>query len=285
MKIILAKHYGMCFGVRDALKATKTTAMNGPTTILGELVHNQVVTEQLDQLGVERGHLRDLDSAKTPQVVITAHGAADRDRAAWKGSGFQVTDTTCPLVKKAHHALAQLVSQGYHPIVIGKHDHVEVLGLTGDFPQADTILSEQDLAKVGHHPKLGVVSQTTQPTTLVANLVSLLENRFPESEVRYVDTVCQPTKDRQTALRELCQEVEVVIAVGGHNSNNTLQLVKTARNYGVRAYRVGTAEELRDEWFDGVGTVGVTAGTSTLPETVQAVYEALQRREAMMACA
>ena len=283
MNVILADHYGMCFGVRDALKATKAAASKGPTTILGELVHNQVVTQQLDQLGVQRGRLRDLDSANTSQVVITAHGAADRDRRAWSARGLHVTDTTCPLVHKAHKALAQLVLDGYHPIVIGKRDHVEVLGLTGDFPEAHVVLSQDDIDALPAMCKLGVVSQTTQPTTLVGNLVRKIEERFPNSDVRFVDTVCQPTKDRQRALHDLCQQVEVVIAVGGNNSNNTLQLVKTAQRYGKRAYRVGSAVELQETWFDGVKSVGVTAGTSTLEETVQEVYAALLEMAPMAA--
>ncbi|MDA7613820.1 4-hydroxy-3-methylbut-2-enyl diphosphate reductase [Verrucomicrobiales bacterium] len=284
MNIILAKHYGMCFGVRDALKATKAAATSGPTTILGQLVHNEVVTEQLNQLGVRHGHLRNPDSAETPQVVITAHGAADRDRSAWRERGFRVTDTTCPLVKKAHNALAELVLAGYHPVVIGKAAHVEVLGLTGDFPAADVVLSEAEIENLSPQAKFGVVSQTTQPTALVTQLVAHLRGRFPDSEIEFIDTVCQPTKDRQSALRDLCQQVDVVIAVGGRHSNNTHQLVKTAQSYGVRAYRIGTAEELRDEWFHGVETVGVTAGTSTLHETVQEVYEVLRAREEAYAC-
>jgi 4-hydroxy-3-methylbut-2-enyl diphosphate reductase len=239
-------------------------------------VHNPVVTEKLDALGIQHGSLRNAESATTAQVIITAHGAADRDRRAWKARGFQVTDTTCPLVKKAHSALALLVRQGYHPVVIGKRDHVEVMGLTGDFPEADVILSEQDLRQLRPRKRFGVVSQTTQPTSKVAGLVEALRIAFPQSEVRYVDTVCQPTKDRQTALEDLCRQVEVVIAVGGANSNNTRQLVTTAQSYGVRAHRVANAGELQAEWFDGVETVGVTAGTSTLEETVREVYEALK---------
>jgi 4-hydroxy-3-methylbut-2-en-1-yl diphosphate reductase len=284
MNIILAKHYGMCFGVRDALKATKAAATSGPTTILGQLVHNEVVTEQLNQLGIRNGHLRNPDSAETPQVVITAHGAADCDRSAWRERGFRVTDTTCPLVKKAHNALAELVLAGYHPVVIGKAAHVEVLGLTGDFPAADVVLSEAEIENLSPQAKFGVVSQTTQPTALVTQLVAHLRGRFPDSEIEFIDTVCQPTKDRQSALRDLCQQVDVVIAVGGCNSNNTHQLVKTAQSYGVSAYRVGTAEELRDEWFHGAETIGVTAGTSTLHETVQEVYEVLRAREETYAC-
>jgi 4-hydroxy-3-methylbut-2-enyl diphosphate reductase len=271
----------MCFGVRDALKAIHATASEGPTTILGQLVHNQVVTDQLDQLGVRHGHLNDLNSATTPNVVITAHGAANRDRAAWRERGFKVTDTTCPLVKKAHTALAKLVMQGYHPVVIGKRDHVEVLGLTGDFPEAHVIMNEDDITALPAHTKLGVVSQTTQPTTHVAHLVNQLHVRYPNSDVRYIDTVCQPTKDRQSALRELCAQVEVIVVVGGVNSNNTHQLVRTSQSYGVRAYRVSRASEIQDEWLEECENVGVTAGTSTLHETVQEVFDALRAREPM----
>lgn len=276
MNVILSEHYGMCFGVRDALKATRAAAKQGPATILGELVHNPVVTQQLQHLGVRHGHLRDLESAETPQVVITAHGAADRDRRAWKANGFQVTDTTCPLVRKAHSALAVLVNQGHHPVVIGKRDHVEVLGLTGDFPEADVVLQPDDVAAIKPRSKLGVVSQTTQPTARVAALVQLIRETFPQSDVRFIDTVCQPTKDRQNALRTLCSKVEVVIAVGGPNSNNTQQLVKTAQRYGVRAHRVAHANELKPEWLDGAENVGVTAGTSTLDQTVAQVVTALE---------
>lgn len=284
MNVLLSTHYGMCFGVRDALKAAHDTARQGPATILGELVHNEVVNERLDRLGVHRGQLRDLESAQTKQVIITAHGAADRDREAWRARGFRVTDTTCPLVRKAHTALAMLVSEGYHPVVIGKRDHVEVLGLTGDFPQVDVILSSDDLDALRPRERFGLVSQTTQPTGRVATLIESLRNRFPASEVRYVDTICQPTKDRQTALRDLCRRVELVIAVGGPNSNNTRQLVSTARAYGMRAHRVGGAGELRPEWFDGVENVGVTAGTSSLEETVE-VYQALKAWDPLPAVA
>lgn len=277
MRVILANHYGMCFGVRDALAATREVAQKGPTTILGELVHNQVVTAQLDALGVRRGHLRDPQSAETSQVVITAHGAAERDRHSWRERGFQVTDTTCPLVRKAHNALAQLVTQGFHPVVIGKREHVEVLGLTGDFPEAEVILNSTDIEELAPRERFGVVSQTTQPTQRVAKLVEQLRSAFPTSEVRFIDTVCQPTKDRQIALRELCEKVDVVIAVGGLNSNNTKQLVLTARALGCRAHRVARADELQPEWFEGVDTVGVTAGTSTLDSSVRQVVAALER--------
>ena len=142
MNLHLAQHHGMCFGVRDALRATHDVAMREPVTILGQLVHNPVVEAHLKTLGVRAGQLEAQDSATTQRVVITAHGAADTQREAWKSAGHTVTDTTCPLVRKAHQALAILVQEGYHPIVIGQRQHVEVRGLIGDFPEASVVLDE-----------------------------------------------------------------------------------------------------------------------------------------------
>ncbi len=287
MKITLARHYGLCFGVRDALKKTKEVAAAGPVTILGQLVHNPVVTEQLAALGAREGRLEAPGSAGTGAVVITAHGAADRDRAAWREAGHRVTDTTCPLVAKAHTALARLVAGGHFPVVIGKRGHVEVRGLTGDFPQAVVVEGEADLEAVPQVEKIGVISQTTQPLERVRWLVARLRQLRPGAEVVFVDTVCQPTKDRQSALEELCRENEVVIVVGGRNSNNTRELVETARKLGARAHHVEGPGDLEEDWFDAVESVGVTAGTSTLEESVRAVVAALEVmrvREQALAC-
>jgi 4-hydroxy-3-methylbut-2-enyl diphosphate reductase len=277
MKITLAKHYGMCFGVRDALRATHDLAGTHEVTILGQLVHNPAVDRQLSMLGVQRGQLDAEVSAPTEDVVITAHGASDADRQRWSGAGYRVTDTTCPLVHKAHNALRRLVEAGYHPVVIGQAGHVEVRGLTGDFPQAAVVLSFRDVLKIGSHKKIGIVSQTTQPTDLVAELVGHIRRSHPTAEVKFIDTVCQPTKDRQKSLVDLCAANEVVIVVGGANSNNTAKLASSAEGLGARAYHVEGPEGLRAEWFAGVENVGLTAGTSTLDETVDAVAAALKR--------
>ena len=277
MNINLAKHYGMCFGVRDALRSTHDLAADRKLTVLGELVHNPVVQEHLGRLGVENGQLEDTGSAATADVVITAHGAADRDRERWKEAGFRVSDTTCPLVKKAHHALAQLVARGFHPVVIGKRDHVEVKGLTGDFPEAAVVENFRDIVRLPRGKKLGIVSQTTQPIDHVERLVRQIEQSHPGAEVEFKDTVCQPTKDRQRALEELCAENEVVIVVGGSNSNNTAQLARTVEKLGTRAHRVAFADEIDARWLRGVENVGVTAGTSTLDESVQQVFARLKQ--------
>lgn len=276
MNIHLAQHHGMCFGVRDALRATHNAARSAPVTILGQLVHNPVVDAHLRTLGVQMGQLTDEPQASTEHVVITAHGASDRQRQAWSGAGYQVTDTTCPLVHKAHEALRTLVRQGYFPVVIGQAGHVEVRGLTGDFPESCVILTEADVAALPYHAKIGIISQTTQPVAHALALVEAVKRLHPAAEVRFVDTVCHPTKQRQTALQELCAICDTVIVIGGRNSNNTRQLAETARRLGSIAHQVESAEDLRTEWFHKAQEVGVTAGTSTLDETVRGVMDRLQ---------
>jgi 4-hydroxy-3-methylbut-2-enyl diphosphate reductase len=275
MNIHLAKNHGMCFGVRDALRATHSAAKAAPVTVLGQLVHNPIVDAHLRTLGVRRGELGEVPHAETLDVVITAHGAADRQREALRAAGHRITDTTCPLVHKAHEALRALVEGGYLPVVIGQAGHVEVRGLTGDFPNSVVILDEAEVERVPRHPRVGVISQTTQPLARALALVDALKRRHPDSEVRFVDTICHPTKQRQSALEELCAECDTIVVIGGRNSNNTRQLVETAERLGSIAHQVERAEELDAAWFQKAEHVGVTAGTSTLDETVRAVMDRL----------
>jgi 4-hydroxy-3-methylbut-2-enyl diphosphate reductase len=180
--------------------------------------------------------------------------------------GLNLTEATCPLVQFAHRAVSRLVEEGYHPVIVGKRDHVEVRGLTEDLKEFDVVLSEADVDGLQERPRFGIAAQTTQPVERVRHLLLLIQQRFPRSEVRFIDTVCQPTKQRQTAALELAQQSDVVIVIGGAHSNNTRELVATCRRYCARVHHVQTAAELRPEWFAGTETVGITAGTST-PDT------------------
>lgn len=274
-QILLADHYGMCFGVRDALAAAEEVASSRPATILGELVHNEVVRRRLDEVGAREGRL-DAQEAGTADVIVTAHGAADRDRKRWMEAGYRVTDTTCPLVRKAHNALARLVAEGCAPLVIGKRDHVEVRGLTGDFPGAQVVLSEEEVEALPFAECFGVVAQTTQPIDRVKRVVTMIQKRHPAARVVFKDTVCHPTKARQRALDRLCEAAGFVLVVGGANSNNSRQLVEKARMKGCRAELVTRAEEIVGGWFSGTAVVGVTAGTSTLEESVEEVLRHLE---------
>jgi 4-hydroxy-3-methylbut-2-enyl diphosphate reductase len=276
MKIRLAEHYGLCFGVRDAIAQAERLAAQAPLTILGELVHNPVVRERLARRGVQETSQVSPGSVGAAQVMITAHGASDAKREAWRRAGFAVADGTCPLVRSAHEKLRALVQQGWFPVVIGQPGHVEVLGLTGDFVGACVIEKEADIERLPQHPRYGVVSQTTQPLDRALALVEEIRRSRPESELAFHDTVCQPTKNRQTAMRRILAECDTVVVVGGRNSNNTRQLVEAARAAGRVVFHIERAAELRPEWFRGCRCAGLTAGTSTLKETVAEVLARLE---------
>lgn len=278
MKILKAKHYGMCFGVRDAIAMARKEAQSHPLTVLGDLVHNDSVLAELRAQGVHI--VKTQSEIRTERVMITAHGAAQRAVTRVHQAGFSVVEATCPLVRVAHNALAKLVAGGYHPVVIGKAGHVEVQGLTGDFDSCDIILSESDIDRIQERARFGVIAQTTQPIERVRQLVSYLRNRFRQSEVRFVDTVCQPTKQRQNAASEIACQSEVVVVIGGAHSNNTKELVATCRRFCARVHHVQTEADLDANWFRGVSTVGLTAGTSTPDDVIERVEAWLRALEA-----
>ena len=275
MKIILARHFGLCFGVRDAVAQARFLARQGPLTILGELVHNPVVTEQLASGGVHQGSLNDSGS-QSKRVMITAHGASDRQRKRWHDAGYEVADATCPLVHHAHQELKRLVERGYFPVVIGKAGHVEVRGLTEDLKESFVFDELSQLTDLPARPRFGIIAQTTQPIDHVRRLVQGIRERYLEAEVLFVDTVCRPTKDRQSALQNLIRDADTIVVVGGRHSNNTRQLVQSCRIGGRRAIHIERAEELDPADFSDATVVGLTAGTSTLPETVTAVWRRLE---------
>ncbi len=275
MNILRAEHLGMCFGVRDAISLATRQAERTPLTILGELVHNPTVIDSLRQRGIR---MADHPSQVTAgPVMITAHGASERRIREVRDRGLPVLEATCPLVHLAHRAIAALVRDGYHPVIIGKRDHVEVRGMTEDLDAYDVVLSEADVAGLSERARYGVAAQTTQPIEKVRWLVGLIRRRFPGAEVKFIDTVCQPTKQRQHAAAELAERCEVVIVVGGVHSNNTRELVETCRRHCPRVYHVQSAGDLQDEWFAAAGRVGLTAGTSTPDAVIDAVEHRLHQ--------
>jgi 4-hydroxy-3-methylbut-2-enyl diphosphate reductase len=275
VKIIVAEHFGICFGVRDAIARAEELAREASLTILGELVHNPIVRERLRAQGAVEGSL-DVMPSDSPRVMITAHGASDAKRDKWRAAGFEMVDGTCPLVRHAHEQLKGLVAAGYFPVVIGQAGHVEVRGLTEDFPEAIVVEILQDVVKLPRRGRYGAISQTTQPIEHVRALVREITRRNPGAEVRFVDTVCKPTKDRQTAVRKLIATADTIVIVGGRESNNTRQLVMTCRAAGRRAIHIERPEELVPTDFADVKIVGLTGGTSTLRETVAAVGQRLR---------
>jgi 4-hydroxy-3-methylbut-2-en-1-yl diphosphate reductase len=280
MQVRMAEHLGMCFGVRDAIDLALDLTRQGSVTILGDLVHNPDVIAQMDAAGAVR--VRQADHIRTSSVLLTAHGTSDRVKLQLREQGLSVHDATCPLVKRVHLAVQRLVEEGRHPVVIGQPSHVEVRGLVGDLDDCTIIENEGDLEKLAPRlrddprARLGVVSQTTQPLEYVEELVAALKRRFPLADVRSIDTVCQPTKDRQQALRQLAAATDVVVVVGGPDSNNSRKLTELACSLGRPAYQVAKASELRREWFTGCRMVGLTAGTSTPDRIINEVREWLE---------
>ncbi len=274
MKIIRAEHLGMCFGVRDAIALALATAKQEPLTILGDLVHNETVLAELRTRGVRIE--QQPDNVRTQTVMITAHGTSERTLSQTRGRGLSVLEATCPLVHVAHRALAKLVADGFHPIIVGKRDHVEVRGLTGDLDDYDVVLTPEDVLKLSNHRRFGVMAQTTQPIERVRELVQMIRLQFPQSEVRFVDTVCQPTKQRQHAALELAQRCDVIVVIGGANSNNTRELAAACARHCPRVHHVQTAADLQPAWFRREDIVGLTAGTSTPDAIIAGVEHGLQ---------
>jgi len=270
----------MCFGVRDAIALAVEHAAVEPLTVLGDLVHNETILAELRSRGVKIE--QEVAGVETKSVMITAHGASNRAMERLRERGLAVVEATCPLVRLAHRAITTLALVGYHPVIVGKREHVEVRGLTEDLEDFDVVLSEADVYELRERARFGVAAQTTQPIERVRELVSLIRSRFPRAEVRFVDTVCRPTKQRQHSAVEVAQGADVVVVIGGAHSNNTQELVRTCGRYCRQVHHVQTAAELREEWFETAQTVGVTAGTSTpdacIDEVEQWLNELAARR-------
>jgi 4-hydroxy-3-methylbut-2-enyl diphosphate reductase len=275
MQVIRADHLGMCFGVRDAIELALDRADAAPLTILGDLVHNTVVLAELRAKGIATA--ADVTQVTTKTVMVTAHGASDRALAGVRARGLEVVEATCPLVHVGHRAIKALLRDGYHPVIIGQRTHVEVRGLIEDLDDFDVVLDEDDVQRLRERPRMGVAAQTTQPIEKVRHLVELIRRRFPRSAVRFIDTVCQPTKQRQTAAIDLARKCDVVIVIGGADSNNTRELVTTCSRHCSHVHHIQTESDLRVEWFVAARTVGITAGTSTPDPVIDRIDQRIRQ--------
>jgi 4-hydroxy-3-methylbut-2-enyl diphosphate reductase len=275
MKVLVADVLGMCFGVRDALKQMDIIAHPDEVTIHGELVHNEAVLNSLQTRGF---HMTREDQRqevpRTPLVLITAHGVSDVERRRLESAGKRLLDTTCPLVSRAHDAARQLAADGCHVLVIGKRGHVEVRGIVEDLGSFDVIQGPEEVRRYPYS-RLGIMCQTTATAENVERIRSVVAAQNPHAEIRFIDTVCHPTKEHQRALETLLDRVDAMVVIGGRNSNNTRELAARCRNRGVPTLHVQSAADLDPAWFDGYEVVGLTAGTSTLESTIQEVHWAL----------
>jgi len=278
MKVSLASALGTCFGVKDAINLALEPQFKGNLTIVGQLVHNRQVNESLKKNGVSVVDGADnLDQIKTKKVMITAHGAAEKMKKKLADAGLVVFDASCPLVMRVHSTIKSMVDKNYFPVVIGQEDHVEVKGIVGDLDDYVVVGSEDDLEKLRAtgKRKFGIVSQTTQQVEKVEQIVGKIRKMDCVDDVAFVNTICQPTRDRQIAVGDLADQVDLMIVIGGFNSSNTKKLVQVCDEKGVEAYHVEASSQLDKKWFTNKKHVGITAGTSTPEYIINDVHSAI----------
>lgn len=278
MKVSLANALGTCFGVKDAINLAMDPEFKASLTIVGQLVHNTQVNESLkkNEVSLVNG-IDEIDNIKTKMVMITAHGASDSVKLKLQEKGFIVYDASCPLVMRVHKVIKSMVKDNYFPVVIGQEDHVEVKGIVGDLSEYLVINNEQDfdkLRKIGKR-KIGIVSQTTQQMEKVESMVAKIRAMDCIDEVEFVNTICQPTRDRQVAVRDLADQVDLMIVVGGYNSSNTKKLVQVCEEKGIEAHHIESPSQLNRDWFISKEHVGITAGTSTPEYVIKEVHAAI----------
>lgn len=273
MLVIQAQAMGMCFGVEDAISTAHSLNNPQDVTILGEIVHNRRVQQDLLNLGFASQNEDDRrELPASPAVLVTAHGISDSYRSRLKGK--QIIDTTCPLVTRVHKTARRYHEMGYRLVLVGKPGHVEVLGITEDYPDAQVVASLESVP-AGLGEKLAVLAQTTTPSDLFEAVFRRVVELHPGSTVEKLDTVCRPTKQRQQAIGALLKRVQALVVVGGAHSNNTLRLCEQAEKLGLPNVRVEDPAELNSEWFRGLSVVGLSAGTSTPADAITAVYRRL----------
>ena len=275
MKIIRAGAMGMCFGVRDALEIAARVARPEEVTIYGEIVHNRGVVDGLKARGFKMAGEQERDRLPHSEaVLVTAHGISDKERGRLMNTGKRLIDTTCPLVVRVHEAAQQLAREGRYVLVIGCRGHVEVLGIVGDLDRYDILQSPDDVT-VYPFDRLGIVTQSTAAERDVFAIRAAVIEQNPHADIRFVDSVCKPTKERQAAMEDLLDRVEAVVVVGGANSNNTKRLVDRCRERGRPVRHVQTSADLDAVWLQSFELVGLTAGTSTPDATIDEVERAM----------
>lgn len=274
MKVIVAEHAGVCYGVERALRlAEEAAATREDVHTLGPLIHNPQAVDELRRKGVDVAST--LEQIDAGIVVIRSHGVDPATIEAARQKGLRVVDATCPFVGAAHTCAAELTEAGYSVVIVGEAEHPEVEGIQAHAGGNAVIVQRaEELPDRLPSRKVGVVVQTTQSAARLQEVVSALLPRV--TELRVCNTICSATAKRQRAAEELAGTVDVIVVVGGHNSGNTTRLAEICRSVNARVFHVETADEVRPEWFTGAEVVGVTAGASTPDAQIRGVIDAIE---------
>lgn len=271
-EVRIAKRTGFCYGVREAIDKAKEASAAGKTThTLGQVVHNEGVIRDLQSNGVRTvDTLDDVDTGAA--VVIRAHGVRPEVMERAEARGLEVIDGTCTWVIQEQRELVRLVEEGYTIVLLGTPRHPEVVGLLGFAPDAIVVDEEADWALIPRKKKMALISQSTQPPWKFEKLAAHMVSR--SHELKIVNTVCPVTIRRQEDTLEIAREVDLMVVVGGRSSANTKELTRLCEIAGTHAVQIEGARDLADATvFGPAAVVGVTGGTSTPIEDLQAVAE------------
>ena len=274
-KLILATPRGFCAGVDRAIDVVKIALelYDEQVYVRKEIVHNRHVVDELRQKGAI--FVDDLDEVPNGALVIySAHGVSPEVRAQAAAKRLKVIDATCPLVTKVHNEAIKFAQEGRSIILVGHKGHDEVIGTTGEAPDAITVIgsAEQlDELNVPDPTKVAVITQTTLSLDDTTGIIEALKRKFPALASPSKEDICYATQNRQTALKELASRVDLILALGSQNSSNSKRLIEVAKGVGVEAYLIDDVSEINPAWLEGTQVIGVTAGASAPEHLVQGV--------------
>lgn len=282
MKLLLAAPRGFCAGVDRAIKIVELALEQhgSPVYVRHEIVHNRFVVDSLKAKGAV--FVEDLSEIPDGgHVVFSAHGVPKSVPADAQARGLDYFDATCPLVSKVHRQAERQVDAGRHIIFIGHAGHPEVVGTFGQVPEGAMTLVETVEDAVELQPadpgNLAFLTQTTLSVDDTAEIVATLQQRFPSIVGPKGEDICYATSNRQESVKAIASQCDLVLVIGAPNSSNSLRLVEVAARSGAKAYLVQRAEDISMNWFDGVDTLGLTAGASAPEVLVREIIDALAR--------
>jgi 4-hydroxy-3-methylbut-2-enyl diphosphate reductase len=281
LRVILAQPRGFCAGVERAIEIVERALKKygPPIYVRHEIVHNRHVVENLRTRGAI--FVDELDEIPPgARTVFSAHGVAKQVEETAANRGLPVIDATCPLVAKVHNEGRRYASGGREIVLVGHAGHAEVEGTIGQIPaKVHLVQTVEDVGRldVADPDKLAYVTQTTLSVDDTRGIIAALKERFPSIVGPDVRDICYATQNRQQAVRELANQVDLILVVGSRNSSNSNRLREIGQELGRPAYLIDDAEALRPEWFEGVESVGVTAGASAPETLVQGVLDGLRQ--------
>jgi 4-hydroxy-3-methylbut-2-enyl diphosphate reductase len=282
-KLLLAAPRGYCAGVDRAVQTVERalTLHGAPVYVRKEIVHNKHVVEQLRERGAVFVDELDDTIPEGAITVFSAHGVSPAVHAEAERRGLQTIDATCPLVTKVHREALKFAADGYTIVLIGHGGHEEVEGTMGEAPESIVLVETEedvDRLEVDDPDKLAYISQTTLSVDETRAIIARLRERFPNITGPRTDDICYATTNRQAAVKQMAPHCELVLVIGSRNSSNSNRLVEVAREHGAEAHLIDHAAQIRDEWLEGVGTVGITSGASAPEELVQQVVDFFRAR-------